>query len=221
MSSGSRWPPRHGIVGYVFSTGQPIALTDVASDPRFDKGTAERTGYLPRSIAAVPLVDAGATVGVLQVLDKHSSDAFSLKRHGPARRLRAPGGGGHRGGPRSRAIRSACSVLCSRPSATAQLDDEALDALVGEAAAELDRDDEAPFWRLVDRVARLRSSSDADLELIEELLEVVARHRAHTDRGVAAGDRAAGGPRPAWSEPFIGRRPRRPGARGATRPHRS
>ena len=58
--------PTHGIVGYVFSTGEPIALTDVGSDPRFDKRTAEKTGYLPRSIAAVPLVDAGATVQVLE-----------------------------------------------------------------------------------------------------------------------------------------------------------
>ena len=55
-------PPTQGVVGYVFSTAQPIALTDVASDPRFDQSTAQRTGYVPRSIAAVPLVDAGATV---------------------------------------------------------------------------------------------------------------------------------------------------------------
>ncbi len=55
---GVRVPPSHGIAGYVFSTGQPLAISDVASDARFDRQTAERTGYVPRSIAAVPLVDA-------------------------------------------------------------------------------------------------------------------------------------------------------------------
>src|SRR5918998_4543350 len=72
-------PPSRGIVGYVFSTGQPLALSDVMSDPRFDRSTAERTGYVPRSIAAVPLVDQEQTVGVLQVLDKHTSPSFSLR----------------------------------------------------------------------------------------------------------------------------------------------
>jgi len=72
-------PPSKGIVGFVFSTGQPLALSDVLSDPRFDRTTAERTGYVPRSIAAVPLVDQDTTVGVLQVLDKHTSPTFSLK----------------------------------------------------------------------------------------------------------------------------------------------
>ena len=72
-------PPSHGIVGYVFSTGQALALSDVLSDPRFDRRTAERTGYVPRSIAAVPLIDGQSPVGVLQVLDKRGSPTFSLR----------------------------------------------------------------------------------------------------------------------------------------------
>ena len=36
-----------GIAGYVFSTGQPLAVADVAADPRFERATAERTGYVP------------------------------------------------------------------------------------------------------------------------------------------------------------------------------
>lgn len=170
--------PAHGIVGYVFSTGQPIALTDVATDPRFDKGTAEQTGYVPRSIAAVPLVDAGATVGVLQVLDKHSSDAFSLKDMDLlgvfARQAAAAIEAARVARDSERLLRSALVAI-----GDGELDDAAVDALVSEAAGELDREDEAPFWRLVDRVAQLRSSSDADLELVEEMLAVVARHRPH------------------------------------------
>jgi GAF domain-containing protein len=170
--------PTHGIVGYVFSTGQPIALTDVASDPRFDKGTAEQTGYLPRSIAAVPLVDAGSTVGVLQVLDKRSSDAFSLKDMDLlgvfARQAAAALEASRVARDSERLLRSTLQAI-----GDGQLDEDALDVLVSEAAGELDRDDETPFWRLVDRVAQLRRSSDADVELVEEILEVVARHRAH------------------------------------------
>ena len=170
--------PSHGIVGYVFSTGEPIALTDVGSDPRFDKGTAEQTGYLPRSIAAVPLVDAGATVGVLQVLDKHSEDAFSLKDMELlsvfARQAAAAIEAARVGRDSERLLRNALAAIGGE-----ELDEDALDTLMAEAAAELDREDEAPFWRLVDRVAQLRDSSEVDLELVEEILEAVGRHRSH------------------------------------------
>ena len=33
-------PPTQGIAGYVFSTGQALALSDVASDPRFNRAAA-------------------------------------------------------------------------------------------------------------------------------------------------------------------------------------
>ena len=165
-------------MGYVFSTGQPIALSDVLSDPRFDKSTAERTGYVPRSIAAVPLVDAGATVGVLQVLDKHSEETFSLKDMDLlavfARQAAAAIEAARVGRDSERLLRDALTGIVGD-----ELDAAGIDELVTAAATELDRDDETPFWRLVDRVARLRGTSDADLELVEEMLEVVARHRAH------------------------------------------
>lgn len=174
-------PPTQGLAGYVFKTGQPIALTDVASDPRFDQGTAERTGYVPRSIAAVPLVDADATIGVLQALDKHSSDAFSLKDmdllavfgRQAAVAIEATRVGRDSG----RLLRSALAGIGGDA-----LDDEALDDLVSAVAIELDREDEAPFWRLVDQVARVRDSSDSDLELVAEILEAVSRHRGHSRR---------------------------------------
>jgi GAF domain-containing protein len=170
--------PTHGIVGYVFSTGQPIALSDVLSDPRFDRSTAERTGYVPRSIAAVPLVDAGSTVGVLQVLDKHSEETFSLKDMDLlavfARQAAAAIEASRVGRDSERLLRNALAGIAGD-----ELDEAAIDELVGAAASELDRDEETPFWRLVDRVARLRETSDADLELVEEMLAVVARHRSH------------------------------------------
>ena len=170
--------PTHGIVGYVFSTGQPIALSDVLADPRFDRSTAEKTGYVPRSIAAVPLVDAGATVGVLQVLDKHGEESFSLKDMDLlavfARQAAAAIAAARVGRDAERLLRGALVTIAGEA-----LDQTDLDALVSAAASELDRDDDDPFWRLVDRVAQLRTTSDADLELVEEILEVVSRHRSH------------------------------------------
>jgi GAF domain-containing protein len=169
--------PTHGIVGYVFSTGEPIALTDVGSDPRFDKKTARKTGYMPRSIAAVPLVDAGATVGVLQVLDKHSEESFSLRDMELlgvfARQAAAAIEAARVGRDSERLLRNALAAIGGE-----ELDAAALDALMSAAAEELDRDDGAPFWRLVDRVAQLRDTTDVDLELVEEILAVVSRHRS-------------------------------------------
>src|SRR4249919_2636885 len=71
--------PDQGIAGYVYTSGQALALSDVASDPRFGRTVAERTAYVPRSIVAVPLVDDHGTIGVLEVLDKRSQASFSLR----------------------------------------------------------------------------------------------------------------------------------------------
>ena len=72
-------PPTQGLVGYVYQTGQAIALSDVEKDSRFGRAFAQSTGYVPRSIVAVPLLDDGGTIGVLEVLDKRASAAFSLR----------------------------------------------------------------------------------------------------------------------------------------------
>ena len=58
-----------GIAGYVFTTGQPLAVTDVTADPRFDRARAETTGYVPGPILAVPVLDDSGSIGVLEVLD--------------------------------------------------------------------------------------------------------------------------------------------------------
>ena len=67
-----------GIGGYAFTTGQPIAIADVAADPRFDRTVAEATGYLPGTLLAVPLADERGIVGVLEVLDRRGG-SFTLR----------------------------------------------------------------------------------------------------------------------------------------------
>ena len=71
--------PHEGVAGYVFSTGQPIAIVDVAADPRFGASTAQQTGYVPRSILAVPLLDVEDSLGVLEILDRRSGEGFALR----------------------------------------------------------------------------------------------------------------------------------------------
>jgi GAF domain-containing protein len=67
-----------GIAGWVLVTGQPIVIDDLSQDPRHARGTAESTGYVPKSLMAVPLVNGETSLGVLQVLDRSTDRAFSL-----------------------------------------------------------------------------------------------------------------------------------------------
>ena len=175
-------PPSRGIVGYVFSTGQALALSDVLSDPRFDRATAERTGYVPRSIAAVPLVDDEQTVGVLQVLDKRSSPTFALRDM----ELMAVFARQAAAAIRAARVQRDTSLLLR--TVLSQLDDgiseDQLDALVSSATSGLDRTDDVPFWSVVDRVAQLRGLSDRELRLVADILEVIAAHASRGRRSV-------------------------------------
>jgi GAF domain-containing protein len=47
--TGMRIPASAGIAGWVVQSGQPIAISDVASDPRFSRPVAEQTGYVPQA----------------------------------------------------------------------------------------------------------------------------------------------------------------------------
>ncbi len=176
-------PPSKGIVGFVFSTGQQLALSDVLADPRFDRATAERTGYVPRSIAAVPLIDQDTTVGVLQVLDKHTSPTFSLRDMELlavfARQAAAAIRAARVQRDSQRLLRAALAGVGG-----ADVTDEQIDLLVSAASMELDTDPEAPFWTLVDRVARLRELSDRELRIVSDILEVLATHATRGRRSV-------------------------------------
>jgi len=54
-------------------------LDDVKSDPRFSRETAERTGFVPQGLMAVPLLHEERALGVLQVLDRPQRSRFSLQ----------------------------------------------------------------------------------------------------------------------------------------------
>lgn len=75
---GMRFRAGTGIAGWVLMTRQPLVLEDVATDPRFAREAAERTGYVPKSMMAVPLLNEERALGVLNVLDRPQETAFTL-----------------------------------------------------------------------------------------------------------------------------------------------
>ncbi len=174
-------PPTQGIVGFVYSTGQALSLSDVGNDPRFNRDAAEQTGYVPRSIAAAPLLDEHGTVGVLQVLDKHSSPTFSLR---DMELLAVFAGQATVAIAASRVQRDTARLLRSVLSDIGpDLADDQVEALVASATANLDADEESPFWRIVDQVARMMELSDRELALVADILEAVAGHAGRSQRG--------------------------------------
>jgi GAF domain-containing protein len=76
---GTRLPSSTGVAGWVLVTRQPLVLDDVQSDPRFSRETAEKTGYVPKGLMAVPLLHDERSLGVLQVLDRPQRSRFSLE----------------------------------------------------------------------------------------------------------------------------------------------
>ncbi len=76
---GMRIPVDQGIAGYVVNTGQPMAISNVQQDPRFAQDTAAKTGYVPRSILAMPLIRSDRVIGVMEVLDKIEAPAFGME----------------------------------------------------------------------------------------------------------------------------------------------
>ena|SRR5215210_717065 len=73
---GMRIPSGQGVAGWVLTTRQPIVIEDVQADARHAKDVAERTGYVPQGLMAVPVLHEETALGVLQVLDRKTN--FSL-----------------------------------------------------------------------------------------------------------------------------------------------
>jgi signal transduction histidine kinase len=72
-----RMPLEEGIAGWVASHGEPAIVNDAAADQRFSRGTDVRTGFLTQSVICVPLQIKDRTIGVLEALNKISSDHFN------------------------------------------------------------------------------------------------------------------------------------------------
>jgi GAF domain-containing protein len=179
---GLKIPAAQGIAGYAFTSGEPIAIAEPERDPRFTKDLSAGTGYVPRSILAVPMRSESRTTGILEVLDKREG-TFTM-----------------------RDIELA-SVFANQASIAIQVGARALDAqellrtmladgVVDEDAGDLEQmisaatrahpgDDQ--FWEFVDAIVRLRVSRPEDRALAIEILDVIGRQRPTTQLRGAPG----------------------------------
>ena len=76
---GLRIPSGTGIAGWVLVTRQPLVLSDLENDQRFARDVAEKTGYVPSALMAVPLLHDERALGVLQVLDSREDGRSGLE----------------------------------------------------------------------------------------------------------------------------------------------
>lgn len=168
-----------GVAGYVFATGAPLAIADVAADPRFGRDAAEQTGYVPRSLLAVPLVDDAGVLGVLEVLDRTDGSSFGLRDIELAtvfaRQASVAIGATRLERDGARLLRDALVAVAA--AAPGSLDEAAIDELV------MAPNDDAssagsPVWRIADRLARLHAIDDEDADLVVEVLDAVLRRTA-------------------------------------------
>lgn len=72
-----RVPLGHGVAGLVALTGQPMAVSDTATDSRDASDIAQAIGYIPKNILAVPLFYSDQVIGVLELLDKEDDRRFT------------------------------------------------------------------------------------------------------------------------------------------------
>lgn len=168
-------PAGQGIAGFVQATGQPIAVSDVRSDERFDVEAAARTGYVPRSLLAVPLEADDRILGVLEVLDRRGADGFDL------RDISLAGAFARQAAVAIEVTRVERDVARLLELGLLRVAEGPADAAAAEdvaraVAAELAEVEAPVFWSLVDRIAVLRGGEPDRLALIADILDVAARH---------------------------------------------
>ncbi len=73
---GVRLRPGHGVAGSVVELGQPVAVGDCRTDPRFAARIAAGTGYVPHTMLVVPLMRDDRAIGVLSLLDRRDGGHY-------------------------------------------------------------------------------------------------------------------------------------------------
>jgi GAF domain-containing protein len=71
-----RIPPGKGIAGFVFSSGQPMAVADVAQEETFYAEVDRAVGFSTQTILATPLRVSGEMVGVLEFVNREGDPPY-------------------------------------------------------------------------------------------------------------------------------------------------
>jgi Transcriptional regulator containing GAF, AAA-type ATPase, and DNA binding domains len=69
-------PAGKGIAGFVLSSGQPMAVSDVGHDETFYAEVDKKTGFSTQSILATPLTHNGEVIGVLEYINRVGEPPF-------------------------------------------------------------------------------------------------------------------------------------------------
>jgi signal transduction protein with GAF and PtsI domain len=69
-------PAGKGIAGFVLSSGQPMAVSNVVEDSTFYAEIDKATGYSTEMILATPLLHDGETIGVLEYINRRGDPPF-------------------------------------------------------------------------------------------------------------------------------------------------
>lgn len=69
-------PAGKGIAGFVLSSGQPMAVSDVGHDETFYAEVDKKTGFSTQSILATPLTHNGEVIGVLEYINRVGDPPF-------------------------------------------------------------------------------------------------------------------------------------------------
>lgn len=70
-------PAGKGIAGFVLSSGQPMAVSDVGGESTFYAEIDKTTGFSTQSILATPLRHNGEVIGVLEYINRVGEPPFS------------------------------------------------------------------------------------------------------------------------------------------------
>ena len=75
--SGIRIPSEKGIIGNAINSRKSQMIRDAQNDPNFSKLVDADTGFITRSILAVPLVVNDECIGALELINKKNNDLFN------------------------------------------------------------------------------------------------------------------------------------------------
>lgn len=68
---------KESIAGWVLENNESLIVNDVSDDPRFFGAVQEKTGYITKTMAAVPLRFKDGCIGVIELLNKDAGTPFT------------------------------------------------------------------------------------------------------------------------------------------------
>ncbi|PWH13337.1 MAG: hypothetical protein DDG60_10430, partial [Anaerolineae bacterium] len=74
---GQRLPPGTGFVGQAVMTRQPVIVNNVAASSAWNPATDRQTGFVTRSILAIPMEVKDRVIGVIEVINKKDGSPFT------------------------------------------------------------------------------------------------------------------------------------------------